>query len=202
MGVSTTIISTRILLITIFSFSVFGLETCFNESSREICFNSHSSIYEQNIGLFDGNNDRYGVYVTNPDDELNQNWFNSFVNNVKGAFSSGKIKVSDLGDETSFSFESPEDFYNLAQQKNALGNVTLFTSEDLNTKQRELTLIYTNKVIDWNFLLLLVAIETFKLIISLGVIIGSIFILFRGIPFSMNKMKFYMVKFIVRGKNK
>lgn len=191
-----------VLLITIFSINVYSIETCFNTSDREVCFQSDSSIYQQNMGLFNGDNDLHGVYVVNPDNDLNQNWFMSLVDKFKGIFDSGKIDIADFGDETRFVFETPEDFYNLAQQKNALGNVSLFTSEDLNNKQRELTNVYTSRVIDWTFILLLVIIETFKLIISVVSIIFSIYLLFRLIPWSMNKMKMFMFKFIVRGKQK
>lgn len=182
-----------ILILTLLT-SSFAVRTCFNTTQDTlICFDADSSIYPQNIDLWEGHNEKYGVYITNPEED-------GLFNVVKDLFDTGKIDVTKLGDETTFEFQSANDFYNLIQQNNALGNVTLFTQAELNQEIRERTLSLTNEVLGWTVTMLTVIIELMKIMFSVIIIIGGMYLFFRLIPFGLKKINSLIFRVVVGTK--
>jgi len=188
-----------LIILIILSSSSLAIETCFNASGKELCFEADSGLYQQNIALWEGENNKYGIYVSNPEDTLNQNWFNKVINSIKSVVTSGKIDISKMGDETKFTFQNPTDFYNLAQQNNALGNATLYTQKEINQEIRERTTVMSGKVIDWSLVLILLIVETLKIFFDIVILILAIFMLFRLIPWSLNLVKKMMLRFMMGG---
>lgn len=187
-------------LMFLMSFSVINaIDTCVSTTdNRSFCFDTDANIMPQNINLFEGQNSKYGLYVENPtDDDLDI--YSKFIKNIKGALSTNKINVESLEDDTKFHFDSATDFYNFLQRNNAEGNVSLFTKKDLNQEIREKTQVETNNVLNWTFLLLVVVVEFFKITINTLIILMSIYIYFRLLPFIFNKIKMIVFKIVSNG---
>jgi len=181
----------------------FAVDTCINTTfNQTICFNADSQIYPQNIALWEGANEKYGLYVQSPTADLNKNYFSKMVSRITSAFDNNRIDPSKLGDDTTFYFQTPSDFYNFIQQQNAAGNVTLFTQIELNQKIRDITVLYTGEVIDWTFVLILIIVEFFKIGITMGTFLLIVFIFFRYIPRVLNLVKIMVFKMIVGAKRK
>ena len=180
-----------------------SISTCVNTTDdREICFDIDSGIYPQNIDLWEGQNENYGLHIINPDDISNQNLFSKIKTSIKNLFDSNKIDVTQLDDETTFEFQSFDDFYNFLQQQNAEGNISLFTSKDLNGKERIETRKLTSGVLTWTKILMIVIIEFFKIMLNIILLIGSTYLFFRIIPFALNQTKKLVYKLIVRQNDK
>jgi hypothetical protein len=176
-----------LIFMLLFATSVMGVRTCINET--DVCYDIDSNVFRQDINLWEGQNQKYGLNIINPEDELDQSWYKSAWNSIVNFFSTNKIDITDLEDETTFEFQSHTDFYNFLQQQNALGNVSLFTTAELNKITREKTILLTGEIIDWTFILILVILETFKMVIAVGLIILSIYAFFRVLPAVLNIMK-------------
>lgn len=188
-----------LLIFIVLSINVLAVNTCINTTDgRQVCFESDSNIYQQNVNLYEGENSRYGVYITNPSDSESSSAIGKFVDKIKGLFDNNKIDVENLGDETTFQFQSSTDFFNTLQESNALGNVTLFTQKDLNKIKREKTYALTSDVVNWTFLLLVVIKELILILLNVGIIIIAIFTFFRMIPWVLNQVKILTFKFIAR----
>lgn len=180
---------------------VSSIETCVNTTdNRQICFDIDSGMYPQNIDLFEGQNENFGLHILNPESISNQDLFSKIKTNIKNFFSSNKVDVTALGDQTNFEFRSFDDFYTFLQQRNAVGNVTLFTSKDLNSEERKLTRVLIGNVLTWTKILMIVMMEFFKLMLNVVLLIGSMFLFFRLIPFSLNKIKILVFKLMTQNK--
>lgn len=175
-----------------------AVDTCINTTQGQICYGIDSGYFPQNINLFEGANDKYNLYIENPDEATDQDFLSKIKDKIQGLFDTNRVDITELGDQTQFEFQSYEDFYNFLQQENAIGNVSLFTSKDLNQYQRELTNGYTSEVLQWTGVLWVIIIDVFKIFINLIAIFGIIIVMFRLIPFALRQIKKLMYKMIIK----
>lgn len=182
---------------------VLATKTCFeNDYNETICYDVDSNIFPQGINLYEGSNDRYGLFIENPDIETTNSAWGKFTSWVRNLFDDNQINVDDLTDETTFEFQSYDDFYNFLQQNNANGNVTLFTSKDVNLEERERTRVLTTQVLNWIQLILYMIIELFKTILNLVMVFGTAILLFKLIPYILNKVKSIVYKVMIKRVSK
>jgi hypothetical protein len=184
------------LFILVMCIDVKAVEICFNntDTNSTICNNFDIDIFPQNINLWEGQNDNYNVFIENPTE------LNPFQQLLKNTFNTNKVDVSKLTDEWTFTFQDYNDFYNIVQQSNALGNVTLFTQADLNKEYRARTTFLTSQVLGYTVTLIVVLMELLKIMFSVITIVIMIYLFFRLLPWVFKKVNTIMVKFAVRGK--
>jgi len=193
-----------IILIFMMIFSIFNVHavtTCINNGTAfKNCFDVNQNIYETGISYYEGSNDKLKMYIENPDVKVN-NWIEWALEKLTpGAIQ--KISPTDLGDNTVVTFDSNEDFFNLLQQENAVGNVTLFSKSELYAKERDKTSELTGEVINWTYILIIMIIEFTRIIINITLVLVSIFLIFRGIPMALNFVKNMTIKFFIWSKSK
>jgi hypothetical protein len=176
--------------------SVFSVKTCILDNGNLTqCFDTDMNIYETGITFYEGQNDKYGVYIENPETK-NQilSGADLFIKNVN---TRNIINPNDFNDKTTLTFNRVEDFNNLLQKKNADCNVSLFTQSDLYAKERLLTKQLSSETINWTYILLMMIMEFIKIVINILLILLTIFIIFRGIPMGLNFVKRMVIKFYV-----
>lgn len=177
-------INTLFFVFIISLISVFSIQTCFvSNAGLNICHQSDTGIYPQNINLWEGHNSKYGVNIINVNDEA--------------IGITGRIDVTQLGDNTIFEFQSIDDFYNLVQQSNAKGNITLFTQAELNQETRERTTLLISEVLGANTMLFIIIIEMFKIFISVAFILSVLYAFFRLIPLVLKNINLILFKIAV-----
>lgn len=193
------------VLIGLFAFILLSLNTestvvttCVNTTNNiTLCYETDSAIYDTGMALYEGRNDKYGVYITNPNDQLGQNYVMSIVNKIKDSFSDEKLDTRNLVAGTKITFDSQEDLFNLLQQKNAIGNVTLFSQADINKQNRESTQNLVGEMINWTYVLLSIVIEFTKMILSVGSLLLMMAMIFVFIPKLLNFIKKMTIKAIM-----
>jgi len=195
----TSIILTLILITLMNSSGLNALKTCINQTNTTFCFDTNQDMYESGLTFYEGQNDKYGLYIENPDTG-NKNWIDYTMDFVIAPFVTNKIDMTKLTDETTFTFESYQDFYNVLQQKNAIGNVTLFTKSNLYEQERQKTSSLTGEVVNWTYILIILVMEFFRIIIDLLLIIITMLLIFRGIPMALNFVKKITIKSYVWSK--
>lgn len=185
-------------IIILFTFiNVTALQVCFNNTDNVVsCSNFDNNIFPQNINLWEGQNDNYDLYIENPA------ILSPFKQLIKNNFDTQKVDVSELSDEWKFTFQNYNDFYNIVQQGNALGNVSLFTQSDLNKELRSRTSYLTEQVLGYTVTLMVVMIELFKILLALISVIIMIYLFFRLLPWAFKHINTIMVKFALRGNQK
>lgn len=174
------------------------INTCVNTTSNvTLCYQTDSAIYDTGIALYEGRNNDYGVYIENPTDQLGQGYVASIINKIKNSFDTGKIDTKNIQPGTTITFDSNEDLYNLLLQKNAVGNVTLFTQADINKQNRELTQNLIGEMINWTYVLLSITIEFTKMIVSVGSLLLMMAMIFVVLPKTLNFIKKMTIKAIM-----
>lgn len=184
--------------------SVTATQICSNKGeSDEICFNIDESVMPQNSNLFEGENDNYNLYVeTASFNEPEKPLKNALLGGVFAFFSNKLdeivINPDELDEITTYEFKSYTDFYSYLQEANAIGNVTLFTTKDLNQLTRdynqELNYRTWSLISSMTFLIT----EFFKLIINLMLLFGSAYLFFKFLPFILTKVKEFIFWIVIK----
>jgi len=176
-----------IIMTLLFSFNVLGF--CYVDGE---CGDNYSNVYPQNINDFNGLTNEKEVFIGNPSG-------NSFQENIiKKVNDENTITLNNLVDETNIEFKNDGDFYTELQKQNANANVSLFTQKDLNSLIRDKTSLLTLENVNWTFILLIIIMELFKIIVNLSIILISILLFFRTIPFVFKMIKNLMFKIVVK----
>lgn len=188
-----------VLILVFITIPSIAVNTCVNTTQNwqnyQLCVNTGSGIYENGLNYYEGRNDPFGLTITSPSESTGFAWIDTIKESITKTLSTGKVDLSKLGDETTFTFDNYNDFYNLLQQKNAIGNVSLFTTTQFNEIKRQKIGELTTEVVNWITVLIVLTLEFSKMIISVGTVLLVIFLIFYLLPKMLNLIKKYTIKF-------
>jgi len=184
-----------IMIILILSF-VNAVQVCVNTTDgRNVCNQYDSNVFPQNINLWEGQNEEFNLFITNPANT-------PAMALIRDALNTNDVDVRTLTDGWVFQFQNQNDFYNLVQQSNALGNVSLYTKSDINREVRDKTMFLISDNLNYSVTLIVITLELFKMILSTLLIILMVYMFFRLIPFVFKHSVIILFKIIVWSERK
>jgi len=181
------------------------VQICSNKGLvNEICFQVDNNVLPQNINLFEGENDNHNLYVeTASVDNPAFDWKRGLFSGSGTIFLQNKldkiiVNPDELIEGSQLEFKSYTDFYNYLQQENAIGNVSLFTTKDLNQLTRDYNSALNVKT--WSLIssMLFLIIEFTKLLLYSFVLFGSAYLFFKFLPFTLSLIKKFIFWMVIK----